>query len=88
MTTQTEKSKRKRGRPKKVVATKPQVEKVVKEPEYKLNQIWHGRIYRELDLSLEEAGRITFYTKSKKIEVVPLREDMLIPGWKLVQKTT
>ena len=76
--------KRKRGRPKKVVETKLPVEQAVEEPE--LNQIWVGTICNENGISLMEAGRLTFHTKSKQLEVVPMSESRPIPGWREIQR--
>ena len=84
MNKQIEKSKRKRGRPKKTKAIKSQPIENIKEPE--LNQIWTGRIYKELNYSLEEAGRITFHTKSKFLDVVSLSETSEVAGWKDIKR--
>ena len=72
------KTKRKRGRPKKSeTVVKPIEEKVVAP----LNQVWGASIYYTDGYMNIEAGRFTFHTPSKDMNIDPMFEERKTAGW-------
>ena len=86
--TTTDKSKKKRGRPKKVQA-KPAVEAKIEPiaPDVELNEVFNSNIYFYNGEYIKHAGCFVFHLPSKDMELNLMREEQIPPSWHDLQIT-